>query len=230
MFNILDYMDKKTSKTQRYIDIKNGTLFVISAPSGAGKTSLTRALVDTLNQDRHTVEFSISYTTRKPRANERDGEDYHFVDHAEFERLIAADALLEHAEVFGNYYGTAQGAIERQLATGTDVILEIDWQGAAQVRQKMPECHSIFILPPSRAELENRLRHRGQDSEDVIAKRMDQAVNEMSHYAEADVVIINDDFAIALGELEAVFTAHRVRLAAQQQRHAELLKNLLARP
>lgn len=208
----------------------SATLFVISAPSGAGKTSLTRALVDTLRNENHPVEFSISYTTRAPRANERNGEDYHFVDHAEFERLIAAGEFLEYAEVFGNYYGTAQGAIERQLATGTDVILEIDWQGAAQVRQKMPHCHSIFILPPSRDELEKRLRHRGQDDDAVIAKRMAQATDDMSHYTEADDVIINDEFATALAQLKAVFVARRLSRAAQQQRHAKLLKDLLGRP
>nr|MDK7291515.1 guanylate kinase [Escherichia coli] len=161
-----------------------GTLYIVSAPSGAGKSSLIQALLKT--QPLYDTQVSVSHTTRQPRPGEVHGEHYFFVNHDEFKEMISRDAFLEHAEVFGNYYGTSREAIEQVLATGVDVFLDIDWQGAQQIRQKMPHARSIFILPPSKIELDRRLRGRGQDSEEVIAKRMAQAVAEMSHYAEYD--------------------------------------------
>ncbi|HEY8266154.1 MAG TPA: guanylate kinase, partial [Steroidobacteraceae bacterium] len=177
-----------------------GRLFVISAPSGAGKTSLVRALMAGDPKLAH----SVSYTTRKPRPGEVEGKDYHFVSKAEFERMLAADAFLEHAEVFDNRYGTARAQVEGFLAQGRDAILEIDWQGARQVRQAMPACVPVFILPPSRAALEFRLQGRGTDSAEVIARRLRDAVADMGHWAEADFVVVNDDFERALAELRAV--------------------------
>jgi guanylate kinase len=177
-----------------------GRLFVITAPSGAGKTSLVRALMAADPRLAH----SVSYTTRKPRPGEVEGKDYHFVSKAEFERMLAADAFLEHAEVFDNRYGTSRAQVEGFLAQGRDAILEIDWQGARQVRQAMPACVSVFILPPSRAALEHRLEGRGTDSAEVISRRLRDAVADMGHWAEADFVVVNDDFERALGELRAV--------------------------
>ncbi|MFB9886178.1 guanylate kinase [Balneatrix alpica] len=200
-----------------------GTLYILSAPSGAGKSSLARAL---MAQD-HQVQFSVSHTTRAMRPGEENGVHYHFVDHAEFERLIAADAFLEHAEVFGNYYGTSKQAVDTALAAGQDIILDIDWQGAQQIRLQRPDTVSIFILPPSQEALQERLQGRGQDSAEVIAKRMSQAVAEMSHYSEYDYLIINDDFNQALGQLTAIFQAQRCRLNSQQQRQQQLLARLL---
>ena len=177
-----------------------GQLFVIAAPSGAGKTSLVRALL-ARSPD---IEVSVSYTTRKPRPNEVDGRDYCFVDRAAFERLIAQDVLLEHAQVFDNFYGTSRERVGRALAAGRDVILEIDWQGARQVRARMPDCTSIFILPPSRAELERRLRARRTDDDAVIARRLRDAALDMSHSSEFDHVIVNDDFDAAAAALERI--------------------------
>jgi guanylate kinase len=179
---------------------RRGRLFVIAAPSGAGKTSLVRALMEC----ERGLRFSISYTTRAPRPTERPGHDYFFVDRAEFERMVANDEFLEHARVFDNYYGTARQQVERALATGQDLILEIDWQGAAQVRRALPECISIFILPPSRAELERRLRGRGTDAEEVIQRRLRDAASDMTHWREFDHVVVNDDFAQALADLQAI--------------------------
>ncbi len=200
-----------------------GTLFIVSAPSGAGKTSLVKALVE---RDPRVV-LSVSHTTRPPRPGERDGVDYHFVDSATFERMVAEGAFLEHAEVFGNRYGTARATVERELAADRDVILEIDWQGARQVRAAMPEAVSVFILPPSREALEARLRGRGQDDETVIARRMARAVDEMSHYDEYDYLVVNDVFETALEDLLAIVRATRLRRPAQAARHAELLRRLL---
>ncbi|HHQ41865.1 MAG TPA: guanylate kinase [Chromatiales bacterium] len=200
-----------------------GTLFIVSAPSGAGKTSLVKALVE---RDPRVV-LSVSHTTRPPRPGERDGVDYHFVDGATFERMAAEGAFLEHAEVFGNRYGTARATVERELAADRDVILEIDWQGARQVRAAMPEAVSVFILPPSREALEERLRGRGQDDETVIARRMARAVDEMSHYDEYDYLVVNDVFETALEDLLAIVRATRLRRPAQAVRHAELLRRLL---
>lgn len=200
-----------------------GTLYIISAPSGAGKTSLVRALVGAEPD----IGVSVSHTTRPARSGERDGQDYWFVSVDAFERMIAAGEFLEHARVFDNLYGTSRGAVESELRAGRDVILEIDWQGARQVREAMPECVSIFILPPSRAELERRLRARGQDSDDVIAGRMSAARDEMSHYGEYDYLVINDRFDDALAELRVIFRARRLRREARLERLSGILQDLL---
>jgi guanylate kinase len=176
-------------------------LFVIAAPSGAGKTTLVRALV-TRHPELH---FSISYTTRSKRRNEADGVDYLFVDKDEFERLRDAGALLEYAEVFDNYYGTSHEQVGRHLGAGHNVVLEIDWQGAEQVRKSMPECITIFIMPPSVTELERRLRSRRTDSDRVINRRLRDALSDMSHWGDFDYVVVNDDLESAVAELEAVF-------------------------
>jgi guanylate kinase len=181
---------------------KRGHLFLVTAPSGAGKTSLVRALL----QDHPNIRFSISYTTRKQRPNEKHAHDYHFVDRAEFERMVAAGEFLEHAQVFDNYYGTSKQAVEAELVSGRDILLEIDWQGAAQVRKLMPEAVSVFILPPSRTELERRLRNRGTDDDAVIARRLRDAVGDMSHWREFDYVVVNDSFEHALTELAGIVT------------------------
>src|SRR6218665_1205636 len=201
-----------------------GNLFIVSAPSGAGKTSLVNALLQRLRD----VRVSVSHTTRVQRPGERDGVNYHFVDRAQFQTLLDAGDFLESAEVFGNHYGTSQRWVRETLAGGTDVILEIDWQGAEQVRRLMPEAIAIFVLPPSRAALEQRLTGRGQDDTAVIAGRMAKAVDEMSHYPEADYLVVNDQFEVALDELCAIITASRLRLEQQRQRHAVLLGGLLA--
>jgi guanylate kinase len=201
-----------------------GTLYVVSAPSGAGKTSLVRALLDSSGDE---LVLSVSHTTRAPRPGEVNGRDYHFVDVETFRRMIDDEAFLEHARVFDNYYGTARQGIEMQLGQGLDVILEIDWQGARQVRQALPESVGIFILPPSREALQERLRARGQDDEAVIARRMQDAVNEMSHYGEYDYLVINEVFRTAHDELATIIRSRRLRLAGQQQRHATLLAALL---
>jgi guanylate kinase len=202
-----------------------GTLYVVSAPSGAGKTSLVRALLESMGDQ---LALSVSHTTRAPRPGEVDGRDYHFVSMETFRHMIDNGAFLEHARVFDNYYGTARSGIEAQLAHGRDVILEIDWQGARQVRRALPESVGIFILPPSREALQERLRARGQDDEVVIARRMQDAVNEMSHYAEYDYLIVNDEFRTAHGDLVAIIRCRQLHLAGQQRRHAALLTSLLA--
>jgi len=201
-----------------------GTLYIVSAPSGAGKSSLVTAL---LEQTRH-IKVSVSHTTRAPRPGEEDGVNYNFVSVKQFKALLAEEAFLEHAEVFGNFYGTSRIWLEEQLNAGTDIILEIDWQGAQQVRKLMPEAVGIFILPPSKAALQERLDNRGQDSAEIIAGRMAQAVSEMSHYDEYDYVIINDRFEVALNELRSVIIAQRQLLKNQQQRQGLLINDLLA--
>lgn len=201
-----------------------GNLFIISAPSGAGKTSLVNALLQRLQQ----VQVSVSHTTRAQRPGERDGVNYHFVSAAVFQQLFDAGDFLESAEVFGNRYGTSQQWVQQTLRSGIDVILEIDWQGAQQVRRLMPAALSVFILPPSRAALEQRLTGRGQDDPQVIAARMAKAVDEMSHYPEADYLLVNDQFDVALDELCAIITASRLNLASQQVRYQQLLSGLLA--
>lgn len=201
-----------------------GSLYIVAAPSGAGKTSLVRALVSSLDN----VVVSVSTTTRAARPGETDGVDYHFVDVSAFEGLIAAGRFLEHARVFDNYYGTSLDVVKSQLDQGLDVILEIDWQGAQQVRERMSSCRSVFILPPSRQILEQRLRARGQDGETLISRRMRDAVSEMSHYGEFDYLIVNDDFDQALAELRAIFTARRQETSLQRLRHRDLIGRLLS--
>jgi guanylate kinase len=200
-----------------------GHLFVIAAPSGAGKTSLVKALL----AQEPSARFSISYTTRKMRPTEVDGRDYHFVTHEQFEAMVAAGEFLEHAQVFDNYYGTARAQVEQLLAQGANVILEIDWQGAQQIRQVMNDCRSIFILPPSRAELERRLRGRGTDDEVVIQRRLRDAVSDMGHWAEFDYVVVNADFEQALNELKAVVLRQDAALRADRPALKPLIKELL---
>jgi guanylate kinase len=201
--------------------IPKANLFVISAPSGAGKTSLVKALVD----DMGGIQVSVSHTTRPQRPGEVDGINYHFVSPATFMGMLEETRFLEHAQVFENYYGTSQDWVEETLAKGIDVILEIDWQGAEQIR-KIMDCRFIYILPPSLAALEERLQGRGQDSAEVIAKRMAKAHAEISHYPESDYLVINDDFAQALNELKAIVLSERCRTGVQTERHARLLQDL----
>ncbi len=214
-----------TDKTANSAAAVQGTLYVISAPSGAGKSSLLRALLGTTGDE---LALSISHTTRVPRPGEINGQDYHFIDTATFRNMIAGDDFLEYAEVFDNFYGTSRGGVQAQLAAGQDVILEIDWQGARQVRKLMPECIGIFILPPSREALRERLQNRGQDDATVIERRMRDAISEMSHYDEYDYLIINDDFRVAQDELAAIVLSRRLRLPVQARRQAGLLAGLLA--
>ena len=201
-----------------------GTLFIVSAPSGAGKTSLLKALVETEER----VRVSVSHTTRPKRPGEVDGVDYHFVDTGIFSGMVGEGAFLEHAEVFGNYYGTSEVGIREQLARGQDVILEIDWQGARQVRERIPETVSVFVLPPTPQTLRQRLSSRGQDSSEVIERRLAEAREEMSHYVEYDYIVVNDLFEQALGELRAVITARRLSQTVQAMALQERLQALLA--
>ena len=201
-----------------------GTLYIVSAPSGAGKTSLVKALIESTEN----IQVSVSHTTRAMRPGEVDGVNYHFVDHARFGEMLAAGEFLEHAQVFDNYYGTSQRTLEQTLAKGIDLILEIDWQGAQQVRKLMPQAQSIFILPPSKEALRARLNGRGQDSQEIIERRMQDAVSEMSHYVEYDFVVINDDFETALEDLKAIFRAGTLTQDAQQAKQMPLLSALLA--
>jgi guanylate kinase len=204
-----------------------GNLFIVSAPSGGGKTSLTRALLARLAGRGHEAAISVSYTTRAPRPGEQDGVHYHFVDEAAFVAMVQRDAFLEHANVFGRRYGTGREKTADLLARGIDVMLDIDWQGAQQVRRLMPQARSVFILPPSSEELERRLRGRGQDDAATIGHRMAQARAEMSHWDEYDFLIVNRDFEQALDELAALFLAPRLERAAQAATHAQLIKSLL---
>ena len=202
-----------------------GNLFIVSAPSGAGKSSLISALLKDKPSD---MQVSVSHTTRQPRPGEVNGQHYHFVSIEEFKALIAANAFFEWAEVFGNYYGTSRTVIEQTLAKGIDVFLDIDWQGAEQVKKLMPEAIGVFILPPSKNELARRLTGRGQDSQDVIDSRMAQAVSEMSHYTQYDFVIVNDDFDTALVDLQAIIRSQRLTCASQSHTHNGMLVDLLA--
>ena len=197
-----------------------GLLFIIAAPSGAGKSTLVNAVL----ADDPQLVLSISYTTRAARAGEVNGREYHFVDRATFQRMLEAGEFLESAEVHGNLYATSQKQIADVRARGRDIVLEIDWQGAQQVRRIFPDAVGIFILPPSRPELERRLRRRGKDPEDAIQRRLAAAAEEMSHAAEFDFVIINKDFEEARRDLSAVVRASRLRLAHQSARHPELFR------
>jgi guanylate kinase len=206
------------------MSINIGQLYIVSAPSGAGKSSLLNALRQQLDG----IAISVSHTTRAPRPAEVHTQHYHFVSVADFQAKIAAHDFLEHAQVFDNFYGTSQSAIEAQLAQGLDVILEIDWQGARQVRDRIPCALSIFILPPSLNALDQRLRNRQQDSEATIQRRMRDAQQEMSHYPEYDYLVINDEFDTALNQLKSIFQANRLRLMSQLQRQAGLLEKLIS--
>ncbi|MFK7890139.1 MAG: guanylate kinase [Granulosicoccus sp.] len=197
-------------------------MFIVSAPSGAGKTSLVRRAIADLDD----LVVAVSHTTRRQRPVEHDGEDYFFTTREQFERMIDSDQFLEYANVFGHYYGTSMEAVNGALSQGQDVILEIDWQGAAQVRQKLADVISIFILPPSRSTLLQRLRKRGQDSDAVIIERTAEAVLEMKQYHHADYLIVNDDFDQALNELKAVVLSHRVQKSRQALKHAGLITSL----
>jgi len=200
-----------------------GILYIISAPSGAGKTSLVAELLT-----RHTdVAVSVSHTTRKRRDVETDGVNYHFISREEFEEMIRNGDFLEYANVFGNYYGTSRQHIQEQLLLDKDVILEIDWQGARQIRNLESGCKTIFVLPPSIEALRTRLESRDEDSDDIINIRMKEAVSEMSHYAEFDYIVVNDDFEKAVSQLSAIFVSNRLLKEGQQQRHTQLLASLL---
>jgi guanylate kinase len=203
--------------------VTKGTLYVISAASGAGKTSLVSAVLRQVSD----IEVSVSHTTRAPRQGEVDGVNYHFVDKEKFVAMVEAGDFFESAAVFGNMYGSSRQHIQQQLLNGKDVILEIDWQGARQIRQLVSDCKSIYILPPSVAALRERLTSRGQDDEDVINKRMRDAISEMSHYAEFDYLVINDDFEEARDNLIAIIMAERMLFEHQHQKHAKLLTELL---
>lgn len=204
--------------------MSTGILFIVSAPSGAGKTSLVAALLEA----DPTLKLSISHTTRPRRPKETAGVNYHFVDKAAFTEMIGADAFVEHAEVFGNFYGTSRVAVAEPLTQGADVLLEIDWQGAALVRQGHPDAVSIFIVPPSQAALRERLQGRAQDDAEVIESRLAEARSEMQHHAEFDYLVINDDFSQALKELEAIVLAERCRQPHRASRNHDLMDALLA--
>lgn len=200
-----------------------GTLYTVSAPSGAGKTSLVAALIERSEK----LVVSVSHTTRPIRPGETDGVNYHFVAESEFLAMLERTEFLEHARVFDNLYGTSQIWVEEQLDRGIDVILEIDWQGAQQVKRLMPQSQAIFILPPSRDALEQRLNARGQDGADTIQRRLSEAAEEMSHYTESDYLVINNQFELALTELQAIITSARLRTGKQVSELATLLQNLL---
>ena len=200
-----------------------GQLFVISAPSGAGKTSLVRALLES----RPNLTVSVSHTTRSPRTQEVEGRDYHFVTASQFHELAGQDAFLEHASVFDNFYGTGRAQIEEKLKAGKDVLLEIDWQGAAQVRRAMPGCKTIFILPPSRAALEQRLRERRTDSPATIARRLADASADMSHYREFDFVVVNEHFERARRELGEILDGGGADLSSTRPELTSLIESLV---
>jgi guanylate kinase len=207
----------------------NANLFIVAAPSGAGKSSLISALLQRA-QEGHLInaaQLSVSHTTRSAREGEVDGEHYHFIQPEQFEKMIAENAFYEHAKVFQNYYGTSTSAISQTLSVGIDVLLDIDWQGARQVKKITPSVVSIFILPPSKEELNTRLVSRGKDSDEIIQSRMQQAQQEMSHYNEFDYVIVNDNFTDALDQLITIVKSHSLRLPQQQSRHQDLIASLL---
>ncbi len=200
----------------------SGTLYIVSSPSGGGKTSLVKALLEAEPD----VRLSVSYTTRPPRPGEVNGRDYHFVSREAFERMLGAAEFLESAEIYGNRYGTSQKWIEAERAAGRDVLLEIDWQGARQVRRLMPHAVSIFVLPPSLEVLEGRLKGRGQDSAEVIARRLTAAREEMGHAPEYDYVIINEEFSRAALDLRSIVRAERLKAAPQLARHSNLFNRM----
>lgn len=201
-----------------------GTLFTVCAPSGAGKTSLVNALVASMGN----LTVSVSYTTRQPRPGEKNGVNYHFVTEDDFIHMLTCNLFLEHAQVYDHYYGTSQRWLLEHLHTGTDVILEIDWQGAQQVRRLKPDTVTIFILPPSREVLEQRLRSRGKDSEAVIAQRLQAAVDDISHYVEFDYLVVNDDFSQAVKDLQAIVHSQRLTQLAHAPKLEKLLTDLLS--
>ena len=201
----------------------NGTLYIISAASGAGKTTLVSAVLEQVAD----LEVSVSHTTRAPREGEVDGVNYHFVDKDTFEAMVENSEFIENAAVFGNMYGTSRQHIQEQLLKGKDVILEIDWQGARQIRRLISDCKSVYIVPPSTEALRERLTSRGQDDESIISRRMHEAISEMSHYVEFDYLIINDDFDEARDNLAAIIMGNRMLHEHQQQKHADLLARLL---
>ena len=203
---------------------REGTLFVVAAPSGAGKSTLVNALLER----EPSISLSVSHTTRPPRPGEQFGRHYYFVERADFEREIAEGIFLEHAEVHGNLYGTSRTRVRELLARGRDVLLEIDWQGARQIRAAQPDCVGVFILPPSRVELERRLRGRQSDSEEVIARRLANSRGEIAHAHEFDYIIVNDRFEQALDDLQAIVRAVRLRSALAWERHGALIAELLA--
>lgn len=202
-----------------------GNLFILSAPSGAGKSSLIKALLS--QESARPMQVSVSHTTRAPRPGENNAEHYHFINVEQFQKQIKQNEFYEYAEVFGNYYGTSASAIDKQLAQGIDVFLDIDWQGAKQVRIKQPSVTTIFISPPSKAELENRLKKRGQDSEATIKSRMAQAKAECSHYTEFDYIIVNNDFTQALSELTTIVNNQRLKCQQQAITHQLMFDELL---
>lgn len=204
-------------------DKSHGTLYIFSAPSGAGKTSLVTALIEQTDK----LMVSVSHTTRAKRDGEVDGTHYHFIDVAAYQQMVKTDVFVEHAQVFDNFYGTSQRTLEEKLSVGVDVILEIDWQGARQVRERMPAT-SVFILPPSKAALRERLQGRGTDSDDIIDRRMNDAISEMQHYGEYDYIVVNDDFDTALAEIRAIVTSFRLHESRQKAHLAPLLAQLLA--
>jgi guanylate kinase len=206
--------------------MRRGRLIVISAPSGAGKTSLVKALL----ADEPDVRLSVSHTTRRMRPTEQQGREYHFVSVPEFERLKDAGEFLEHARVFDNCYGTSRAFVAQQLADGHDVLLEIDWQGARQVRARMPDCVSIFVLPPARRTLAERLARRATDTPEVITRRLADAAADMSHYREFDYVVVNDDFAHAVADLKRILAGEGEALRSDRPQLAPLVAELLATP
>ena len=203
--------------------MSTGTLYIISAPSGAGKTSLVKALVESMDH----IGVSVSHTTRARRPGEQNGVHYHFVTSQEFDAMVAKGEFIEHAQVFDHCYGTAHSQLATLLQQGEDVILEIDWQGARQVRKSIQECLSIYIVPPTRDALEQRLRGRGQDTEEVIQRRLDKAVAEMQHFVEFDYLVINDEFSRALDDLRSILLARRLRLEYQREKHQAQISQLL---
>ena len=208
------------------MSVTPGNLFILAAPSGAGKSSLLKALLEKHKESSYPMQVSVSHTTRAPRPNENNGEHYHFVTRPEFEALISDNAFFEWAEVFGNYYGTSRPVIEKTLSQGVDVFLDIDWQGARQVKALLPNTVTIFITPPSEQALLERLTSRNQDSEEVIADRMSKARDEISHYHEFDYIVINDDFETALEDLSSIVASQRLVQRLQSQRHSGLFASM----